>query len=83
MLKLGFMTGTAWLKEVIVEGSINDDLMAIIEEHVQSHKEDFRTYEYEEALQYSNGDELLMDAEYMPINGGEYYIDMIITCKEI
>lgn len=83
MLKIGINTGTAWLKVFEVEGTKMDDVAMIIDDYVQEAEEDeFARWSYEEALEASDGDELLMDETFFPINGGEYYIGRVELIEE-
>jgi hypothetical protein len=73
MLKISIYGGM--YKLFTVEGKLNDDILSVIDEYVQENKEEFITYDFEEI----EGE----DENYIPINGGEYYIDNIYSIEEV
>jgi len=78
-LLLGFDTGTAWLNLVLYQGFETDDLIAIIDEIASNdeHDEVLRYYDYDDA------DVLESSDEFLPINGGACYTDMLYTVDEL
>lgn len=81
MLKICFNTGSAWVNCFEVEGSLYDDLLRIVEELVENNIEDFAKYQYDELLEDFTEEEI--DELYLPINGGEFYIDSIAYVEEV
>jgi hypothetical protein len=80
ILKIGMETGTAWLNVFYSLGSTNDDLMSIIDAYAQEKDTALRLYEASEVLSY---DDDYIDENFLPINGGACYTDMISTCEEM
>lgn len=75
MLKIYFSTGTMWTKMIEVEGSLEDDLLGLIEEYVMGCEDEFVKYDFPELLKNYSEEEIT--EQYLPINGGQYYIDRI------
>lgn len=75
MLKIYFSTGTAWTKMIEVEGSLEDDLLRLIEEYVMEHEDEFAKYDFLELFKNYSEEEIA--DHYLSINGGQYYIDRI------
>jgi len=82
MLKIHMHTGTAWTKIIETEGTLNDDLMAIIEGYVIEHKDEFACFTYEELME-DEEDETYLNEMFLPINGGEYYIYTVSHVEEV
>lgn len=82
MLKIHFNTGVHQPNTITVEGTLKDDIMEIIDIYVQENKETFRIYTYEQAFAIYE-DFPLFNQYFIPINGGEYYIDSINYIEEI
>ena len=79
MLKINLMTGTAWTKSIITEGTTNSDLLGCIDEFVSKYGIDnlpVVAYEFSELDEYEQ-------ENYIPINGGEWYIEGIASIEEI
>ena len=90
MLKIHLLTGLAWTKYILVEGTEQDDLLELIDRYYLEHGnlpvpmytlddliegKKFKTQEDEwEYLDY---------LEVLPINGGEFYIDGIDHIEEV
>lgn len=81
MLRIYFKTVTAWVRAIEVEGSLKDDLLNLIEQYIEIHPDDLPTYQYED-LQENYTIECI-EENYLPINGGEFYIDMIDWIEEL
>ena len=79
MLRIHFSTGTAWTKIIEVEGQLHNDLLVLIEEYVMEHEEEFIKYDYNELLEEHTDEEI--NELYLPINGGEYYINTIVNIE--
>src|SRR6056297_3286237 len=74
MLKINLSTGTAWTKSIYVPGDDRQDLMSAIEQYFDKYGCPVAQYQYHELQEdYSEGE---ISELYVPINGGEYYIDM-------
>ena len=77
MLKINLLTGTAFTVAIKVEGDINSDLVRLLDE-----------YYYEHGTlpvgMYTTGelDEYELET-YIPINGGEYWIEGISSVEEV
>lgn len=81
MLRLYFNNGTAWAKMIEVEGSPKDDLLRLIEKYIIENPDEFRKYNFLEL--YKNYSEEEISEQFIPINGGEYYIDNIIGIEVV
>jgi len=78
-LLLGFDTGTAWLRLVLTQGRETDDLISIIDEIASNDENDtiLRYYDFDDA-------DVLEDPDnFIPINGGACYTDMLYSIKEL
>jgi hypothetical protein len=75
MLRILIYNGTMWAKEILIDGTLRDDLISIVEEYALEHKEEFAKYTFEEIEDQED--------EFTPINGGEFYIGMILSVKEV
>ena len=75
MLRILINNGTMWAEEILIDGTLKDDLLNIVEEYVLEHKEEFTKYTFEEIQDQED--------EFTPINGGEFYIGMILSVKEV
>ena len=71
MLKIHLLTGLAWTQEITVEGDERSDLLQCIDDYYAEHKE----------LPVAMYEPSKLDAEeietYIPINGGQFYIEGI------
>ena len=74
MLKISLQTGVYELQVFEIEGTLKDDIYRLIDEYVQEHKEEFKTYNWEE-IEHND--------EFIAINGGEYYIEGIMYIEEV
>lgn len=86
MLEIYLLTGTVWLKKIVVEGTVRDDLISLIDEYYYEHGDlPVKLYTLDEIREiYEDEEEFESELESMlPINGGEYYIDGISHVKEI
>lgn len=82
MLQINFNTGLAWVKSIEIEGDLHSDLYTLIDEYVQSHKNEFQTFsisEIETEFENEENSDDLINEKYLPINGGEYYILQIAS----
>jgi len=83
MIKVGFSTGLAWLHTIRFEGSLNDDIGALIDDYMAEHDDEpMQRFTYKEALRNSDFDDDVFNEEYHPINGGEYYVGRIEVIEE-
>lgn len=90
-LRICFHTNTAWLNCITVKGSKTDDIQALIEEYIDENGTDWTskyTYEdiYNDIFNPGMGREEfenILNEQYLPINGGEYYIYSIASIEEI
>lgn len=85
-LKIYLNTGTAWLESIIVEGTINDDIIELIDDYYSENGTlPVTLYTLNELQEiYTDIEELDAELENMiPINGGEYYIEGISHIEEI
>ncbi len=77
MLKINLLNGTAFTLAIKVEGDINSDLIRLLEEYYYEHGTlPVRMYTTGELDEY----EL---ETYIPINGGEYWIEGISSVEEV
>lgn len=77
MYKVHFNTGLAWTNSIELEGDLHDDFYSLIDEYVQSHKDEFQTFSYSEIeteFENEENSDDLINEKYLPINGGEYFI---------
>lgn len=84
MLKLNFETGTAWTKSIELEGNKNDDILQLIDDYyIENNKTlPLRTYTLKELEEIYENDENEID-RFIPVNGGEIYIDPLVSIEEI
>ena len=85
MLKIHLNTGTAWTKSIEVDGSLQDDLLQLIDNYYEEKgKLPVTTYTMEELYETYEEQELdeVLNA-MLPINGGEFWIDGISHVEEI
>lgn len=84
MLRIHLLTGTAWTKEIEVEGDKYDDLLELIDEYYEVEEElPVPMYNMTE-LEEMYGDDLDMELETMlPINGGEFWINGVSHIEEV
>ena len=85
MLKIHLNTGTVWTKSIEVEGSLQDDLLQLIDNYYEEKGElPVSTYTTEELYEMYEEQDLneVLDA-MLPINGGEFWIDGISHVEEI
>lgn len=85
MLKIHLNTGTVWTKPIEVEGSLQDDLLQLIDNYYEEKGElPVSTYTMEELYEiYEEQDLNEVLNEMLPINGGEFWIDGISHVEEI
>ena len=86
MIRIHLLTALVFTKSIEVEGSINDDIVQIIDNYYEKYKKLPVTMYTLEGLSniYDNQEELENALNTMiPINGGEYYIDGISHVEEI
>lgn len=81
MLKINFKTGTAWVRSIVVKGSLKDDLLALIENYIESNPNGLPVYSTQELFTAYSED--YIEENYLPINGGEFYIDAIEFVEEL
>lgn len=85
MLKIHLNTGTVWTKSIEVEGSLQDDLLQLIDNYYEEKGElPVSTYTMEELYEiYEEQDLNEVLNEMLPINGGEFWFDGISHVEEI
>lgn len=90
LLEIHFLTGTAWTKSIIVEGSEDDDLLELIDGYYLEHGDlPVPMFDLDDLLEgrtfKTQGEqwEYLEKLEVLPINGGEYYIEGISHIEEV
>lgn len=83
MLKIHLATGTAWTKTIEVDGSLQDDLVQLIDNYYEE-TGDLPVQMFTMAELYEMHDDLneILD-EMLPINGGEFWIHGISHVEEI
>lgn len=74
-----FNTGLFWNRGVLVQGYEGCDLIESIDSIYNSNPDILRLWTYEEILELYNGKWLddIIDENFIAVNGGEYYTDMI------
>lgn len=85
MLRIHLNTGTAWTKSIEVDGSLQDDLLQLIDNYYEEKGElPVATYTMEELYEMKICQDLneILN-EMLPINGGEFWIDGISHVEEI
>lgn len=76
-LQINLLTGTAWTKKIIVEGNLQGDILQYIDDYYYENGElPVSMYTTEELEDY----EL---ETFIPINGGEYWIEGIASIEDI
>ena len=85
MLKIHLNTGTAWTKSIEVDGSLQDDLIQLIDNYYEEAGDlPVQMFTMEELMKIYDKDELDSELENMiPINGGEFWIDGVSHVEEI
>lgn len=77
MLKLHLQNGTAWTTPIQVEGHTGDDIISLIDDYYYENGSlPVPMYTMDELEEW----EL---ATMIPVNGGEYYIDMVSYIEEL
>lgn len=79
MIRLHLKTGLAWTKSIDLECDIRGDILQALDDYFSEHgKEGFpvKLYELDEL------DDKELEA-YMPINGGEFYIEGVEYIEEL
>lgn len=76
---VSFNTGTYKNKVIAMLGTSNDDIMCIIDEYAQETENNLTRYESGEVFSYH---ESYQDESFLPINGGEWYTDSIVSISE-
>ena len=83
-LLLSFDTGLFWTNDILTQGSEYDDLMVIIDDIYYATPALLKLYTLEEILEGNEENEEDAELEkYIPLNGGEYYTDMILSVEEL
>lgn len=85
MIRIHLQTGTAWTKAIEVEGSLQDDLIQLIDNYYEETGDlPVQMFTMEELMEIYDEDELDGELENMiPINGGEFWIDGVSHVEEI
>ena len=85
MIRIHLQTGTAWTKAIEVDGSLQDDLVQLIDNYYEETGDlPVQMFTMEELMEIYNEDELDEELETMiPINGGEFWIDGVSHVEEI
>jgi len=85
MLKIHLQTGTAWTKTIEVDGSLQDDLIQLIDDYYEENGDlPVKLFTMEELMEIYDEDEIDEELEQMiPINGGEFWIDGVSHVEEI
>ena len=78
MIKIYFTGSGFYVPTVVVDNEINDDLIAILDELHERCELPVPLHEPQELIE--EGFDL---DDYIPINGGEYYIDMVERVEEL
>lgn len=78
MLTIGLKTGLAWAAEIKVEGDEHSDILQLIDDYYDEHKDlPVALYSYENIIEFAKEAGEPIDTyleQYVPINGGQYYI---------
>ena len=84
MIRIHLHTGTAWTKTIEVDGSLQDDLVQLIDNYYEETGDlPVQMFTMEELMEIYNEDELDEELETMiPINGGEFWIDGVSHVEE-
>jgi len=72
-MRINLLTGTAWTKSIIVDGDEKSDILQLIDDYYEEHK-DLPVAMY--TMDQLDEDEL---NTYIPINGGEFWIEGIAS----
>lgn len=85
MIRIHLQTGTAWTKAIEVEGSLQDDLIQLIDNYYEETGDlPVQMFTMEELMEIYDEDEIDGELENMiPINGGEFWIDGVSHVEEI
>ena len=85
MLKIHLNTGTAWTKSIEVDGSLQDDLIQLIDNYYEETGDlPVQMFTMAELMEIYDEDELDEELETMiPINGGEFWIDGVSHVEEV
>jgi len=85
MIRIHLQTGTAWTKTIEVDGSLQDDLIQLIDDYYEENGDlPVKLFTMEELMEIYDEDEIDEELEQMiPINGGEFWIDGVSHVEEI
>lgn len=85
MIRIHLQTGTAWTKAIEVDGSLQDDLIQLIDNYYEETGDlPVQMFTMEELMEIYDEDEIDGELENMiPINGGEFWIDGVSHVEEI
>lgn len=88
MLKINLSTGTVWTQQIILEGTKNDDILSLIDQYFIDNNNDLPVFMYtlDDLIEIYGDDSNELESalcEMLPINGGEYYIEGIVSIEEI
>ena len=78
-LLVHLLTGTAWTKTIFFEdANENSDVLSLLDEAFQEMKEDFPVclYDFDDLDEYEK-------ETYLPLNGGEKYIEGVAFTEEV
>lgn len=85
MIRIHLQTGAAWTKAIEVDGSLQDDLVQLIDNYYEETGDlPVQMFTMVELMKIYDEDELDGELETMiPINGGEFWIDGVSHVEEI
>jgi len=85
MIRIHLQTGTAWTKTIEVDGSLQDDLIQLIDDYYEENGDlPVKLFTMEELMEIYDEDEIDEELETMiPINGGEFWIDGVSHVEEV
>lgn len=85
MIRIHLQTGTAWTKTIEVDGSLQDDLLQLIDNYYEETGDlPVQMLTMEELMEIYDENEIDGELETMiPINGGEFWIDGVSHVEEI
>lgn len=85
MIRIHLQTGTAWTKAIEVDGSLQDDLVQLIDNYYEETGDlPVQMFTMEELMEIYDEDEIDEELETMiPINGGEFWIDGVSHVEEM
>ena len=85
MIRIHLQTGTAWTKAIEVDGSLQDDLIQLIDNYYEETGDlPVQMFTMAELMEIYDEDELDEELETMiPINGGEFWIDGVSHVEEV